>query len=148
MKKVTFCQLKTSLVRNFVYNLQTFRKCIFTILLQIQRENNFLPTSKHPQAKVCRFRGFFFVRLLHLSRKFRLPKMYRIETPSWHRSQNREQPRIFRVTGAKQNARKLLFTDLVNTNFVYLTVNEDNCREQAKQQQKWEKKNRRRLKLA
>ena len=25
MKKVTFCTLKTSLCRNFVYNLQTFR---------------------------------------------------------------------------------------------------------------------------
>ena len=57
MKKVTFSQLKTSLCRNFVYNSETFRKCIFTILLQIQHENNFLPTSKHRQAKVCRFRG-------------------------------------------------------------------------------------------
>ena len=27
-----------------------------------------------------------------------------------------KQPRIFRVTVANQNARKLLFTDLVNTN--------------------------------
>ena len=26
MKKVTFCKLKTSLSRNFVYNLQTFRE--------------------------------------------------------------------------------------------------------------------------
>ena len=56
-KKVTFSQLKTSLSRNFVYNLETFRKCIFTILLQIQHENHFLPTNKHRQAKVCRFRG-------------------------------------------------------------------------------------------
>ena len=31
------------------------------------------------------------------------------------RSQNNEYPRIFRVTGANQNARKLLSTDLVNT---------------------------------
>ena len=37
MKKlVTFCKLKTSLSRNFKY--------ILTILLQIQREYNFLPT--------------------------------------------------------------------------------------------------------
>ena len=46
-KKVTFCILKTSLSRNFVYNLQTFRgfcQVHFTILLQIQQENNFLPT--------------------------------------------------------------------------------------------------------
>ena len=32
-------------------------KCIFTILLQIQNENNILPTSKHRQAKVRRFFG-------------------------------------------------------------------------------------------
>ena len=36
------------------------------------------------------------------------------------RSQNSEYPRIFRVTGANQNARKLLSTDLVNTNKFYL----------------------------
>ena len=60
MKKVNFCKLKTSLSRNFVYNLQTFRgfcQVHFTILLQIQHENNFLPTSKHQQAIVCRFLG-------------------------------------------------------------------------------------------
>ena len=34
--------------------------------------------------------------------------------------QNSEYPRIFLVTGANQNARKLLFTDLVNTNNSYL----------------------------
>ena len=48
-KKVTFCKLKMSLSRNFVYNLQSFRgfcQVHFTILLQIQHENNFLPTSK------------------------------------------------------------------------------------------------------
>ena len=39
------------------------------ILLQIQQENNFLPSSKHPQDKVRRFLGIFFVRLLHLSLK-------------------------------------------------------------------------------
>ena len=31
----------------------------------------------------------------------------------------RDSPRIFRVTGANQNARKLLSTDLVNTNIIY-----------------------------
>jgi len=35
------------------------------------------------------------------------------------RSQNSEYPRIFRVTGANQNARKLLSTDLVNTKVRY-----------------------------
>ena len=37
-------------------------------------------------------------------------------------SQNSEYSRIFRVTGANQNARKLLSTDLVNTKCVYLTI--------------------------
>ena len=35
------------------------------------------------------------------------------------RSQNSEYPWIFQVTGTNQNARKLLSTDLVNTNFRY-----------------------------
>ena len=35
------------------------------------------------------------------------------------RSQNIEYPRIFQVTGANQNARKLLSTDLVNTKYWY-----------------------------
>ena len=43
--------------------------------------------------------------LLRLSRHFSL------------RSQNSEYPRIFRVKGANENARKLLSTDLVNTNY-------------------------------
>ena len=46
MKKGTFCKLETSLTRNFVYNLQTFRG-----FFQV-RKNNCLPTSKHRQAKV------------------------------------------------------------------------------------------------
>ena len=60
MKKVNFCKWKTSVSRNFVYNLRTFRGLYqgrFTILLQIHHANNFLPTSKHRQAKVCRFLG-------------------------------------------------------------------------------------------
>ena len=36
------------------------------------------------------------------------------------RSQNSEYPRIFQVTGANQNARKLLSTDLVNTKMLCL----------------------------
>ena len=51
LKKVTFCKLKMSLSRNLVY---TFVKCI---LLQIQYENDFLPSSQHWQGKVRRFLG-------------------------------------------------------------------------------------------
>ena len=36
------------------------------------------------------------------------------------RSQNSEYPRIYQVTGANQNARKLLSSDLVNTKNGYL----------------------------
>ena len=56
---------------------------------------------------------------LHLSLNFRLSKMSWNEKPSWLRSQNSEKPRIFQVTGANQNARKLLFTDWVNTKSWY-----------------------------
>ena len=91
LKKSNVWKSKTSLSRNFVYNVQTFRgfffNCIFTILSQIQHENHFLPTSQHWQAKG---RRFLFVRLLHLSLKLRLSKMSRNETPSWLRSQNCE----------------------------------------------------------
>ena len=49
LKKATFGKLQTLLSRNFVNNLQTFRgfcQVHFTILLQIQHENNFLLASK------------------------------------------------------------------------------------------------------
>ena len=61
MKKCNLCKLEK---RHLVGTLFTiykhfgdFVKCIFTILLQIQHENNFLPTSEHRQAKVRRFLG-------------------------------------------------------------------------------------------
>ena len=47
IKKETFCKLKMSLGRNFVNNFQTFCQVHFTILLQSQHENNFLPTTEH-----------------------------------------------------------------------------------------------------
>ena len=51
--------------------------------------------------------------------KFRRSKLSRNEKPFWIPSQNTDYPRIFRVTGANQNARKLHSTDLVNTNMRY-----------------------------
>ena len=103
------------LLNDFVYNLQTFRgfcQVHFTILLQIQHENNVPPTSEHRQGKVRRFLGICLFDCFIYRTNFVLS---RNETPSWLRSQNSELPRIFRVTGANQNARKLLFTDLVKT---------------------------------
>ena len=115
------------LSRNFVYNLQRFRgfcEVHFTSLLQIQHENNFLPTSEHRQAKVGRFlriclcdcfiyrTNFVFQKYLEMRRHLGCGR----KTVSSHM-------RIFRVTGANKNARKLLFTDLVNTN----TTNNNNA---------------------
>ena len=60
LKKVTFCKVKTSLSRRFVFNFQTLRgfcQVHFTVLLKIQHINNILPTSEHRQAKVRRFLG-------------------------------------------------------------------------------------------
>ena len=54
-----------------------------------------------------RFFIFFFWNFRETTRHFSL------------RSQNSEYPRIFRVTGANENARKLLSTDLVNTKNIY-----------------------------
>ena len=44
----------------------------YDFVAKIQHEINFPPTSNHPQAKVRRFLGFLFVRMLHLSLKFGL----------------------------------------------------------------------------
>ena len=51
--------------------------------------------------------NFFFWNFRETTRHFSL------------RSQNSEYPRIFQATGANQNARKLLSTDLVNTYVIY-----------------------------
>ena len=55
-----------------------------------------------------RFFNLFFWNFRETTRHFSL------------RSQNSEYPRIFQVTEANQNARKLLSTDLVNTNYLYV----------------------------
>ena len=60
-------------------------------------------TKSDGQKKCCNSFNFFFWNIRETTRHFSL------------RSQNSEYPRIFRVTGANQNARKLLSTDLVNT---------------------------------
>ena len=60
MKKATFCKLKPHLggtLFTIYKHFSDFVNCVFTILLQIQHENNFLPTSKHQQAKDSNFLG-------------------------------------------------------------------------------------------
>ena len=86
MKKSNLSTLKTSLSRNFVYNLQTFRGfqqvhfyvvffCKFSMKIIF-----YLPVN-NDKPKFVAF--FVFVRMLYLSLKFRLLKMSRKETPSW-----------------------------------------------------------------
>ena len=64
LKKVTFCKLKTSRGRNYVYNLQTFRgfcQVHFTILLQIQHENKFLPNQWTSRSQSSSLSWYLFV---------------------------------------------------------------------------------------
>ena len=72
-KKVTICKLKTSLGRIFIYNFNTNISGTSAFLLQIQHDNNFLPTNKH-QSQSSSLSWYFFVRLLYLPLKFRPSK--------------------------------------------------------------------------
>ena len=93
MKKVTFCKLKTSLSRNFVYNLQTFRgfcQVHFYDFVANTALKYFLPTSKHRQAKVSRCLCICLYDCLIYSPNFVFRKMSRSEVSSWLRSQNSE----------------------------------------------------------
>ena len=116
MKKATFCKVKISLSRNFVYNLQTFRWfCqvhFYDFVANLAWRWFSVPTGKHRQAKVPLFLGIGS-QMLHLSLKFRLKCLEK----RCHLGSG--QPKIFRVTRANQNARKVPFTDLVNTKIGY-----------------------------
>ena len=83
-----------------------------------KRRGMHLPLFTDPEGDSCfsinqirwikkRFFNFFFWNFSEMTRHFSL------------RLQNSEYPRIFQVMGAHQNARKLLSTDLVNTNVAY-----------------------------
>ena len=98
-----------------------FVKCIFTILLQIQHENNFLPTSKHWQAKFRRFSGIFLYDCFISCSNSVFWKCLEMR---WHLGPSRKTVNsqgYSELQGANQNARKLLFTDLVNTNNIYFS---------------------------
>ena len=109
--------------RNFVYNGQhfgDFSSASLRFCRKLRMKNIFYQSALTSQRQSLSW--YLFVRLLHLSLKLCLSKMSLNETPSWLRSQNSEQPRTFRVTGANKNARKVLFTDLVNTKWCYVSV--------------------------
>ena len=102
-----------------VYNYPPMgRWIVVDIHRDAKRRGIYPPLFTHPEGdscfiiyqirwiKKCRFingYNFFFWNFRETTRHFS------------HRSQNSEYPRIFRVTGANQNVRKLLSTDLVNT---------------------------------
>ena len=98
------------------------RWIVVDIYRDAKRRGIYPPLFTDPEGDSCfsiyqirwikkRFLNFFFWNFRETTRHFSF------------RSQNSEYPRIFRFTGANQNARKLLSTDLVNTNTVYLTSN-------------------------
>ena len=122
MKKATFCKLQTSLSRNFLYKHKHFGDffgCIFTILLQIQHENNFQTTTRHWQTKVTHFLGICLYNCFTYRSNFKIQKCFeaRSHLGSGHKAVNYQGN--FQVTGANQNMWKVLFTDWVNTNNAY-----------------------------
>ena len=84
--------------------------------MQIQHENNFLPTSKQRQAKVCRFLGTClyecFIYLAQIS-----SSENGLETKRHLRSgrQNSDSE----LGSQSKPVKKMLFTDLVNTSMGY-----------------------------
>ena len=95
-------------------------KCIFMILLQIQQENNFLPTSKHPQAKVRRFLGICLYDCFIYRSNFVFRKC--LETRR-HLGSGRKtvNSQGYSELWEPSKRQKLLFTDLVNTTILYNT---------------------------
>ena len=77
--------------------------CIFTILLQIQNENFFQPTSKHRQAKVSHFLGICLYNYFTYRSNFMFQKCLeaRRHLGSGRKAVNYQGN--FRVTGANHN---------------------------------------------
>ena len=97
------------------------RWIVVDIYRDAKRQSIYPPLFTDPEGDSCfsiyqirwikkRFFNFFFWNFRETTCHFSL------------RSQNSEYPRIFQITGANQNARKLLSTDLVNTKNVYASV--------------------------
>ena len=80
-------------LNRFFYNLQTFWgffQVHFSILLQVQHENNFLPIPVDTdEAKLVAFLVFVCTTASFIA-QISCSEMSRSETPSWLRSQNSE----------------------------------------------------------
>ena len=83
-EKKKLCKLKGSLSRN----ISGIVKCILRFCCKFRMKIIFYQTVNTVKPKVRRFLGIFFVRLLHLSHKFRLPKMFRRHLVSGHKTVN------------------------------------------------------------
>ena len=93
-------------------------KCISMILLQIQQENNFLPTSKHRQAELHHFLGICLYNRFIYRSNFIFPKISQNEMPSSSGFSRKTVNSQGDSMVPNQNTWKLLFTDLVNTNTI------------------------------
>ena len=105
------CIIYSDLIYNY---LRKRRWIVVDIYRDVKRRGMYQPLFTDPKGDSCfsiyqirrikkRFFNFFFWNFCETTRHFSF------------RSQNSEYPWIFQVTGANQNARKLLSTDLVNT---------------------------------
>ena len=87
-----------------------------------KRRGIYPPLFTDPEGDSCF--STYQIRWMKKKIQFVLRKLLRKDTPFSFRSQNSEYPRIFKIMGANQNVRKLLSTDLVNTNNNYYTVSD------------------------
>ena len=80
MKNLFFVNKRLDKSFLLAFYMTVFRwcvECIFTILLQIRQQSNFVPTSKHRYAKRCRFLPF----VAEMSTSETVPKRNVILTP-------------------------------------------------------------------
>ena len=85
------------------------------IYRDVKRQCMYLPLFTDPEGDSCF--SIYQIRWIKKFLQFLLLKLSRNDATFFSpRLQNSEYPWIFQVTGANQNAQKLLSTDLVNTN--------------------------------
>ena len=118
IKKELFVNKRRHLARVCLRcNWQCFRNHFLWFCCKFSKKFFFYqPVNTSPILSLSRY---LLVQLLHLSLTFYLSKLLRNGKPFWISFKNRECQRIFWVTGANQNARKSLSTDLVNTKTNY-----------------------------
>ena len=120
--------MKTSLSRNFVHNLQTFLgfcQVRFMVLLQIQRENNFLLTTEHRQAKFRRFLGICLYDYFIYRTNFVFRKCLETRRHLGFGRKTVNSERYSELWQPIKTRENLPFTDLVNTKNSYRNITLD-----------------------